>query len=63
IKAADAICSELHTQMRLLGHDELTATQEASWSAAEDARDRARKALPGALGLTEDDLKLLHGVI
>ena len=63
IRAADAVQIELHTQMRLMGHDELTQTQDAAWSAADDARERARKALPGALGLTEADLQLLHGVI
>ena len=63
INASRAIQAELHTQMQLMGHDELTVTQQMSWDAADDARDRARLALPGALGLTEADLQLLHGVI
>lgn len=63
ILTADAVCSELHTQMRLMGHDELTASQEAAWDAAESARESARKALPSVLGLTEDDLKLLGKVL
>lgn len=63
IIASDRVHSELHTQMVLMQRQELTALQEASWDAAQNARDHARAALPGALGLTEADIDFLRGVL
>jgi hypothetical protein len=63
VLTANAVQSELHTQMQLEGHDELTVTQQAAWDAADEARDRAKAALPGALGLAVADIDLLRGVL
>lgn len=63
IISADATLKEIDTQIALQGYEEMSVTQETVSNEAQSKRDNARKALPGALGLTEDDLKLLHGVI
>jgi transposase-like protein len=63
IIAADRVLLEIDTQLALTGADEMSVSQETTSAAMQDVRERARRELPAVIGLTEDELKLLHGVI
>lgn len=63
IIAADRLQAELHGLFVESGADYPTDTNEALWNQAQGIRDRARAALPGAIGLTEADIDLLRVVL